>query len=317
MKICFLTDDSSVIGGGPEHIRQVSKLLREKFHYQVDVLTPKTMDPDLNFFNFKQRIKYLLWVFKFLLVSNYDLYHSHAFSTSVFLPIVKLRGKKEGVTVHGMGVNLIGGGILNKLGIPKLASNLILNYWPFDFRLSAGKLPGFVTVGNGVDISEFSKIKHKPHKVFTILCISRRDPVKGTDFLEKAVKQIPNIKLNLVSGRKRSMSDFANADCYVLPSLSEGLPIVLLEAMAAKLPVITTDVGSCRDLVEKSGCGLIVSPGDIDSLVIGIKKMQSLKNRKDLGNNGHLFVKKYFTWENVVDTTRLSYLSHRRNLSSI
>lgn len=307
MKICFLTDDPSQIGGGPEHIRQVTKILEEKYKYSVDVITPLTMDPKFDFHNFRHRIKFAFWVFKFLLTSNYDLYHSHTFSTAAFLPVIKLRGKKEGITVHGAGTNLIGGGILNKIGVPKLLSNLILNYWPFDFRLSASALPGFVTVGNGVDINEFSKIKRTPHKVFTILCISRRDPVKGIDILEKVVKEIPNIKLNLISDRQRTMADFAEADCYVLPSLSEGLPIVLLEAMTAKLPIVATDTGDCRAIIEKADCGLIVEPGSAAELSKAIVQMIDDKNRAKMGERGYDYVKENYTWEKVATLYNSAY----------
>ncbi len=51
-------------------------------------------------------------------------------------------------------------------------------------------------------------------------------------------------------------------DCFVLPSLSEGLSIVTIEAMAAGLPVVVTASGGPRDLVEHGSTGLVVPPGD-------------------------------------------------------
>ena len=249
MKICFITDDPFEIGGGPEHIRQVAKILCQKSRFTIDTVTPLTFNPRFNFKNFWERIKFTFWTIWFYLSSNYDFYHSHAFSTSMFLPLVKLRGKKIAVTIHGLGKELVGGKILDKLKIGQTLMQLILKIWPFGIKFSASDLPGFITVGNGVDIKEFEQIKKSVHKGFNILCIARRDPAKGIEILEKAVKKVSGVKLNLVSGRPRTMKDFETADCYVLPSLSEGLPIVLLEAMAARLPIIATGVGHCRKIV--------------------------------------------------------------------
>lgn len=310
MKICFLTDDPSLIGGGPEHIRHVSGILRKKYHCQVEIITPLTVDSNFNLHNFWHRVRFALWVPLFLLTSNYDIYHSHSFSTSLFLPLAKLRDKKIGVTVHGVGVNLISGGVLNKLGIFKVLMNLILNRWPYDFRLSAGKLPGYRQIGNGVDVAEFDKEKAKPNpKYFTVLCVSRRDPVKGVGILEKAIKIVqkkyPNVRLNLVSGRHRTAKDFKTANLYVLPSLSEGFPIVLLEAMAAKLPVVATDVGDCRTLIEKARAGLVVPPKDADALAKAVGQMLIKQDR--FGQNGYNFVKNNYTWRRVTQKVYAAY----------
>jgi glycosyltransferase involved in cell wall biosynthesis len=59
-------------------------------------------------------------------------------------------------------------------------------------------------------------------------------------------------------------------DCFALPSLSEGLSIATIEAMAAGLPVVVTASGGPRDLVEHGGTGLVVPPGDASALSAAI-----------------------------------------------
>ena len=56
LKICMLTDDPSPIGGGPEHIRHVSQILRSKYQFQVKIVSPVSMDPKFDISKFANRI---------------------------------------------------------------------------------------------------------------------------------------------------------------------------------------------------------------------------------------------------------------------
>jgi glycosyltransferase involved in cell wall biosynthesis len=64
-----------------------------------------------------------------------------------------------------------------------------------------------------------------------------------------------------------SMLDLYRAsDVFCLPSRIEGLPLVVLEAMAAGMPVVSTDVPGCRDLVDPGNTGLLATSDDADAL---------------------------------------------------
>lgn len=58
----------------------------------------------------------------------------------------------------------------------------------------------------------------------------------------------------------------AQADLFVLPSLAEGVPVVLMEAMASRIPVVTTRITGVPELVEDGVAGRLVPPGDTNAL---------------------------------------------------
>jgi glycosyltransferase involved in cell wall biosynthesis len=65
----------------------------------------------------------------------------------------------------------------------------------------------------------------------------------------------------------------AAADVFVLPSLFEGLPLALLEAMAAGLPVVGTRVCGAADVVVDQRTGAVVPPGDPDALAAAVSEL--------------------------------------------
>ena len=62
-------------------------------------------------------------------------------------------------------------------------------------------------------------------------------------------------------------------DIFVMSSLSEGLPLALLEAMASKIPVVATKTGGIPEVVEDKKDGLLVPPGDSKSLAHAINTL--------------------------------------------
>ena len=127
-----------------------------------------------------------------------------------------------------------------------------------------------------------------------LLWAGRLDPIKGLDTLLEAVdllrRQHPVRCLLAGEGPERAnverlisrrdlgevvtllgrRSDvhrlMRTADVFVFPSRTEGMPNALLEAMAAGLPIVTTDVAGCRDLVTDGQEGLLVPPDDPPAL---------------------------------------------------
>jgi len=88
---------------------------------------------------------------------------------------------------------------------------------------------------------------------------------------EKGIER--NVRmLGWVSGDDK-LAAFTRAHIYVLPSYHEGLPIGVLEAMAAGLPVVTTPVGGIPEVVRDGVNGIIISPGDVRALSAAVLRL--------------------------------------------
>jgi len=72
---------------------------------------------------------------------------------------------------------------------------------------------------------------------------------------------------------------------FAMPSLTEGLPIVLLEAMQAAVPIVASSVGGIPEVLEGGRCGLLVKPGCCESLVAGLTHV--MQNPKDAEARAH------------------------------
>lgn len=85
-------------------------------------------------------------------------------------------------------------------------------------------------------------------------------------------------------------------DCFVLPSLAEGISNTILEAMASGLPVIATDVGGNRELVDAGRSGELVPAGDVDAMAQWIVAYASDRQlARAAGNAGRAAVERQYS----------------------
>lgn len=107
------------------------------------------------------------------------------------------------------------------------------------------------------------------------------------------------------------------ADIYLLPSYAEGLPISLLEAMAAGLPVISTRVGGIPEVVEDEVNGFLITPGDYISLANKIVELvENPKLREIISQNNQEKVRNKYDWKIVANNISNVYnelLEYRNN----
>lgn len=165
-----------------------------------------------------------------------------------------------------------------------------------EFSISDKKVP---VVKNGVDIKKFKKI-YIDHKEIQIISVGTLYAIKNHQLLisafSKLYKQYNNIKLVILGdgnqrevlekkidylgiksavsmpGIKNNVADFLQeSDIYVSTSLTEGLPLSILEAMACGLPVIATDAGGTVDIVKNGKNGIIIHKNNEDELCDALK----------------------------------------------
>ncbi len=81
-------------------------------------------------------------------------------------------------------------------------------------------------------------------------------------------------------GAAQVADELARADVFVSASYAEGLPVSIMEAMAAGLPVVATQVGGVAELVETGVTGTLVRPGDVDQLAEAVGRLLADGDRR-------------------------------------
>jgi glycosyltransferase involved in cell wall biosynthesis len=94
---------------------------------------------------------------------------------------------------------------------------------------------------------------------------------------------------------------FAVMDVFVLPSLTEGLPMALLEAMASEKPIVATKVGAIPQVIENEVSGLLVEPGDAEAIAGAIERLlTNSREAKELGKNAYMRVSEGFSSQKMI-----------------
>lgn len=210
-----------------------------------------------------------------------------------------------------------------------------------DIGINARKI---TVIPNGIDIARWEAYRNTdcldvsrslglPDDAILIGVVGRLVPFKGHRVLLKSMRQVigshPNAYLLVVGdGPLREKLEeqvkelgisqnvrflgfidepgryMAALDLFVLPSVNEPFGIVLLEAMAMGLPVVSTRAGGVPDIIEDGVTGLLAEPGDEKSLASAIEKvLDDKKLRKSLAQNGEREVCDRFTVKAMADKT--------------
>jgi len=134
-----------------------------------------------------------------------------------------------------------------------------------------------------LEVQEAKRRLGAPEKGIFLGTVGRLSPEKGYDLLIRAVHKLRNSGSPVtlwIAGDGDSRGHLADPkrfyeamDVFVLSSIREGLPNVVLEAMAMETPVVVTRVAGVPMLVEDGQSGLVIEPGKEEALVAGLAKL--------------------------------------------
>lgn len=196
-----------------------------------------------------------------------------------------------------------------------------------------------MTLRNGIDLTRYtaSSSRDESRRQFSIPpdalvagTAGSLFKVKGLEYLLEAARELSNLYPNfqlIIAGegdQKEALEERAKEldlgnivrflgfckdipnlldaiDVYVCSSLSEGLSLSILEAMAVSRPVVATDVGGNREIVVPDDSGFLVPPCDTSSLVGRIAELfDSSELRERFGRRGREIVEERFSLEKMV-----------------
>lgn len=140
------------------------------------------------------------------------------------------------------------------------------------------------------------------------IVIAGEGPLRPT--LEQLTQSLGLLRAVRLLGHRPDVERvLAALDVFALPSRSEGMSNTILEAMAARLPVVATDVGGTREMIVDGETGVLVPSGDAAALAAALERLASdgaLRER--MGDAGRLRVEQQFSLEAMLRQYKQVYL---------
>lgn len=327
LRIAYIVDAwFPFVGGGQIHLKNLAAELEKNHNIKYSIYYPAKLNAIYRFF----------WTFIFPLKfyflnqsQSFDLIHSHGFLSGIAGKFCSVAtGTPIIHTVHGS--HRLDSGIKDwKYYLEKLI--LTQTYYQAQitvaksFKKYANVNKKIEYITNGVNFNEFNLQKPPRRKPEQILFVGRDHPDKGIDLLKKAFDQVrieyPKSRLKLVtnqSDRSELIKSYLESGIFVLPSKAEGQPIVILEAFAASLPVIATDVGDNQNTITDGRTGILVPKNDQQRLFQAMVKLLSDRAfAKKMGANARKLAKEKYTWEIVAKKTYTLYTTILKQNSQI
>jgi glycosyltransferase involved in cell wall biosynthesis len=223
---------------------------------------------------------------------------------------------------------------IDELCLPRYEAVISVSPDLYKRSLACGVAPErCVLIENGIDLGQYVRRRPlaeakrhlgQPEERLVLGAVGRLSAEKGFDLLIRAVHRLLQQQLDLalviagegdegprlqqlidelgVGDRVRLLgfcadprSVYEALDLFVLSSLREGLPNVLLEAMATAVPVIATRIAGIPRLLEDGVGGLLIEPGDVDALAQGIARLaHDVELRTLLGQAGRRIIEERY-----------------------
>jgi len=262
-----------------------------------------------------------------------DVVHIHNIGPGILAPLLRLRGLPVLLTYHSPNYehdkwNAVERWLLRQCERISLRySDRIIFVNKFQMK-KCGALDKSVFIPNGIDAVTRSDSttfldRHGIRQGEYLLAVGRLTPEKGLEYLVEAANRLPQVQQVVIAGdsdhdsayRERleqldvnkkviftgytSGEDlrqlYSHARCFVLPSVNEGFPMVLLEAMAYGLPIVCSDIPGTRqvDLPEQD----YFTVRDVDALAAAITR------QLDTSNAPHHYDLESYNWDTIASQT--------------
>ena len=164
-------------------------------------------------------------------------------------------------------------------------------------------------------IEAFKHLAHE-RKDVALLIIGPKDDKNSVDLGEEAIRQ--RIVFTGFSNEVPKM--MAASDVLVHPSYREGFSMVIQQAMAMCLPVVTTNIPGPSEVIENDVTGLLVEARDAEALYEGMKQMIADPERmRDMGQAGLKRCKRLFRRERMLQLTyedRMGIITESKNTTN-
>lgn len=260
---------------------------------QVDALRRDGICVDVMFINGRESRLNYLWAFgelrRRLRHGRYDVLHAHY----VLSAVVALSQRRVPVVVTQHGIEVFQGWQSLLAGpVARRARHVVVVGRKLAERLGGANVS---VIGNGVDLDIFHPVDRAKARgelgidpaVHVVLFVGEPRPEKRLDLIHAAVAAVREerdggVVLRTVTerGRAEVALEMNAADVLVLASDNEGDPVVVKEAMACNLPIVSTDVGTVRETIDDvDGC--VVVEQSVSGLAEGIVAALAFGGRTD------------------------------------
>lgn len=271
-------------------------------------------------------------------IDTIHVHHVGIFSL-IYLP-AKLAGVRKIVVTEHNEIDLLNNArlrrfarrTLNRVDSVTAIHNRLADYFQDTLGVAPDRLH---VIYNGIDTERFRPAEPEPSHPrepgsFKAVFVGRLHPHKNLDMLIDAVSRINktskiSLRLDIIGtgplkkalcnqARQDGIEDYVrflgeqtnipqlltSYDFLVMSSITEGVPLVILEALSSGLPCLATDVGGITEILPEN-VGIIVQPGNMEALVAGMRKMMSPERLEDFRRHAREHVIQNFSEKRMLD----------------
>lgn len=303
------------------------------------------LDEKIQFINLRfNLLKSFIYIYNYIKKNRIGVIHAHLLKANLFSRILKMFNRNIKVVNTTHGAYLMGNRKLNPYLLYRLSKKFVDVHTAVSkesYRLllknksCANDKCYFIP--NGIEVIPFSKVNYKVNKIFNWVTVGRMHDVKNfiglvqtckilieqgnkvsldiigdgeeRRVIENEIKKLNvNDNITLLGYRDDVIEMLGNYNGFVISSKSEGLPMVLLEAMSIGLPIVSTDVGEIGDVLYEAKGGITVSKNDTCKLAEGMSQIMGLADTEleKISINNQNYIRNNFDikivvnkWENI------------------